>query len=125
MNFFDIKPEAFPQDGQYYFNILVITVAMNTQTWQAVMEDVQIEGIQNIWYTDELTTPEPTATCLYLDKDLDKEEVDFCIAAHPHKVVEISNSGICWYDMLDFDTDDLWGINAMLENDIDFDYEDE
>lgn len=124
MNFFDIKPESLPQDGQYYFNILVITIALNSENWEAFVEDSSIEDLTCVWYLDELTAPEPKAICVYLEDELDQdieesdiEQVIFSMEIYPHKVIEISKYGIAWYDMIDFNTGDFWSINGEIEED--------
>lgn len=122
MNFFDIKPESLPHDGQYYFNILVITIALNSDNWRDFVEETQMEGLTCVWYLDELTNPEPRAICVYLEDGLDEddeeeERVLFSMEFYPHKVVEISSQGVAWYDMLDFETGDFWSINNEIEED--------
>lgn len=121
MNFFDIKPESLPHDGQYYFNILVITIALNSDNWRDFVEETQMEGLTCVWYLDELTSPEPRAICVYLedglDEDDEEERVLFSMEFYPHKVVEISSQGVAWYDMLDFETGDFWSINNEIEED--------
>lgn len=116
MHFFDINPNHLPHDGQYYFNVLVITIALNLETWQEAIEDISIEGLESIWYTDQLTSPRPTAIHVYYEEELDGEEgCDFEITAYEHKVVEISSNGIAWYDMIDWDTDDPWDFDGYIE----------
>lgn len=120
MNFFDIKPESLPFDGQYYFNILVIVMAVNKEAWTQLVADTDIQGLECIWYTDEITSPQPKAYCIYLEDSLREDEL-FEISIYPHKVVEISGNDISWYDMIDFDTDDPWSIDGYMEGD-DSDY---
>lgn len=122
MNFFDIKLESLPHDGQYYFNILVITIALNSDNWRDFVEETQMKDLTCVWYLDELTNPEPRAICVYLEDELneddeEEERVLFSMEFYPHKVVEISSQGVAWYDMLDFETEDFWSINNEIEED--------
>lgn len=122
MNFFDIKLESLPHDGQYYFNILVITIALNSDNWRDFVEETQMKDLMCVWYLDELTNPEPRAICVYLEDELneddeEEERVLFSMEFYPHKVVEISSQGVAWYDMLDFETGDFWSINNEIEED--------
>lgn len=113
MNFFDIKPEALPRDAQYYFNILVIVMSVNQETWNLLTGDMEVQ-VEDIWYIDRITDPEPTIYCIYQEDDMD-EDTDLEIGMFPHKVVEVSSRGITWYDMIDFDTDDPWNLGGAWE----------
>lgn len=116
MYFFDINPSYLPSDGQYYFNVLVITIALNYETWEEAIGDTGIEGLKSIWYIDQLTSPRPAAIHVYYEKELDgEEEYDFEITTYEHKVVEISNNGIGWYDMIDWETIDPWDFDGYIE----------
>lgn len=111
MNFFDIKPSSLPEGAQYFFNILVITIAVTPEIWEELIGNL---SIQHIWYAEDLTAPEPQAICLYQEEEME-EDCDFEIAMYPHRVVELYNNDIAWYDMIDFDTDDPWRLDGEVE----------
>lgn len=111
MNFFDEDPMSLPCDAQYYFNVLVRTIAVHPSVAQEVLGGQTEEVI----FTEDITSPRPTVTYCYIDDELD-EDTEFEIECFPHCVVEISESlGVSWWDMLDFDTDDPWRIDLDEE----------
>lgn len=80
MNFFDIKPSSLPKDSQYYFNILVIIIGVNQETWKLLTEDIEI-SVQDIWYTDRITDPEPTVYCIYQEDNIEEDlEIEISIS---------------------------------------------
>lgn len=111
MNFFEEDPMSLPQDGQYYFNILVKTIAINPQQAEQYLG----KGIDEIVYIDQITGPRPYIFYCYIDDELDKD-IEYEIEYIPHCVVEVSESlGVSWWEMLDFDTEDPWRIDLDEE----------
>lgn len=114
MQFYDEHPMHLPNDGEYYFNILVICIAIS----EDYADEILPEGVEDIWYCDHLTDPRPYAIHFYRedpDEMYDEEEDDcndYEISYYPHCVVELSPTlGVTWFEMLDFDTEDLWRID--------------
>lgn len=108
MNFFDEDPMSLPRDGQYYFNILVRTIAVNPSLAKKIFP----EKIDEICFIGDITQPRPCVTYTFIDDELD-DDIEFEIECHPHCVVEISQSlGVSWWDMLDFDTNEPWRIEG-------------
>lgn len=106
MNFFDEDPMSLPCDAQYYFNILVICVAINPQC----SDEILGEGIEELTYIDKITDARPCAVFLYVDDELD-DDIEYEMECYPHCVVEVSGQlGVSWWPMLEFDTDDPWRI---------------
>lgn len=112
MTFYDIPENHLPSDAQYYFNVLAISIATDNA------EDFP-PGVDEIWYTDRLTEPEPHIYhfCLINNSKEEEEEEngiieDLEIEVLPHQVVEIHPTlGVCLYDMIDFETGNLWRID--------------
>lgn len=118
--FYNIPEHGLPQNGQYYFNILVICIAIKPD-WR--LEIFGNSQINDVWYLDNITSVRPYVYHFYIEQELinDKDNVDFYIEAYPHCVVEIRDDyNICFYEMIDFDTDDLWEIdNYYIEEEED------
>lgn len=113
MNFFDEDPISLPNDGQYYFNILVVCAAINP----ANAEQYLGKGIDEIQYTENLTAARPYLLYCFIDDELDKD-TEFEIECYPHCVVEVSEQlGISWWEMLDFESEDTWRIEPEDETD--------
>lgn len=112
MNFFDTDPVSLPKDGQYYFNVLVMCIAINP----ADAEQYLGKDVNEIQYIENLTAARPYLLYCFIDDELDKD-TEFEIECYPHCVVEVSGQlGISWWDMLDFDTDDAWRIEPDEED---------
>lgn len=115
MNFFDEDPMSLPRDGQYYFNILVRTIAVNPRCAEQYLG----KDIDEMCFIEKLTDPRPQMYYCFVDDELD-EDLDFEIECFPHCVVEVSKSlGVSWWEMLDFDTEDPWRIDMEYEEDCD------
>lgn len=102
MNFFDIEGKALPRDGEYYFNILVITIGFQ-----------KLEAAQEIWYLNFIKLPRPVAICCYEDAELRPEEIE--VNLYPNSVVEVSSLGVVWYEMISYDTNDFWDLEDVAE----------
>lgn len=111
MNFFDEKPHDLAPDGQYYFNVLVKTIAVNPQCAD-IMRQQNLDELVSI---EHITDARPYIIYCYIGYHLDKD-TEYEIECCPHCVVEVSaTEGITWWDMLDFDTDDFWRIDLDEE----------
>ena len=93
--FFDTPYSELPKRAQYYFNILIISIAVQPEVLTDILghkNTVDLWDVQNASYN--------------LDRDSDYE-----ICCIPHQVLEITpNNKISFYDMIDYDTDDPWGL---------------
>lgn len=112
MNFFDLDPGSFSKSSQFYFNVLVINVAISPQYAKEYFGN---ELIYEINYLEKLTDTRPTYIHFYVD-ELD-EDAEFEMSYEPHCVVEVDRrNNVYWYDMLDFMTDDPWRIDTYDED---------
>lgn len=114
MVFYDENPMHLPNDAQYYFNILVVCIAISDEYGDEILPS----GVEDIWFCDHLTDPRPYAIHFYREEqeEMYDEEIedynDYEIEVFPHCVIEISETlGITWFHMIDFDTDDNWRID--------------
>lgn len=106
MNFFDQDLEFFPSGAQYYFNVLVRVVAINP----IHAEEILGQGVTEICSIEHITDPRPYIICFLIDDEIDKD-TEYEIECYPHCVVEVDQkTGVFWWDMLDFDTEDPWEI---------------
>lgn len=108
--FFDLDPQSLPRDCEYYFNILVITVAVPVGSLpEAIWEASDISRLKDA---------RPIYLYVYEDEETTEEQID----AYPHCVVEVNTKTdeISWYEMIDFETERPWDIEPIEE---DFDYE--
>ena len=112
MNIFNIPPSSMPTDASYYFNVLVVNIA--------VKESLQYgrnEFFSDIWDISHITDPRPFVVHLYAedDNEFDDDE-NYIVELFANMAVEISQSlGISFYDMFDDEDDegdiqleDLW-----------------
>lgn len=107
MYFFDEDPMSLPNDAQYYFNICVTTIAIHPQCAEQYLG----ANVEEAIYTEQITSPRPRVYYFYIDDELD-EDMEYEIENFPHCVVEISKTlGVAWWEMIDFDTNDLWRID--------------
>ncbi|MCM1323963.1 MAG: hypothetical protein NC218_07365 [Acetobacter sp.] len=112
MNIFNLDPTSMPKDAEYYFNILVINIAVRES-----LQDDKEEFYTDIWYIEHITDPRPYIVHVYAEEDdfFDEDE-NYMIELYANMAVEISPSlGISFYDMFDGDDedgdiqlDDLW-----------------
>ncbi len=124
MTFYHIPDNHLPKGAQYYFNVLAISIGVSQKEW----EENFPKDTDEVWYTEQLTEPKPRIYHFYIIDDRDDTELleelfseeeladieveDLDIEILLHQVVEIHPTlGICLYDMLDFDTEDLWRID--------------
>lgn len=108
--------QALPQNCEYYFNILTITVAVPVGTLQKTCGTTEFHDLSR------LKDARPIYLYMYEDED---EECDMWETdAIPHTVVEVNTktNEISWYGMIDFETERPWAIEPIEE---DFDYDDD
>lgn len=110
--------DRLPKDSSYYFNILVKCIAISPQC----AEECEFpDGVQEIWYLDNINSSHPFITRVYVDNGLDEENFDadiefadtlFEVYCYPHQVVEITKDNqILHYDFIDFDFSDPWRLD--------------
>ena len=111
-SFFDIPNQALPQNCEYYFNILVISIAVPVGT---------LEGVESIDDLSRIKNARPLYLSIYESEECKK---DWEISVYPHSVVEVNTktNEVSWYDMIDFETERPWAIEPIEE---DFDYEED
>lgn len=110
MSFFNENPMKLPEGANYYFNILIVNIAVRTSA------DILTEGLEEYWDISTILEPRPYVIHFYIDNNL-PEDYDWQFECYPHKVLEIHpDLGISWYDMIDFTSDDPWGIWPIPEN---------
>lgn len=110
MNFFD--EDLKNTDNEYYFNVLVTTIAINQNCTNRYLDS----GINEITYIEKITSPKPQIVYCFVDNELDKD-LEYEILNFPHCVVEVdAEKGIYWWNMIDFDTDDPWRIDLDEED---------
>lgn len=110
-NFFDLPEQALPQDCEYYFNVTVFEVA-GPIGWLA--ERLGIKETQLVDDISHVKDPRPIYICFYEEEGLDKIEIE----AFSHTVIEVNmhTREVCWYDMLDFETERPWAIEPIEED---------
>ena len=93
MLFYDQDPKSLPDDGHYFFNILMITVGINPKYRNKYLP----ENVYDTWYIDKITEPRPYAVFIFVDDSLD-DTIEIDMKCTPHTVLEISKQlGISWF----------------------------
>lgn len=112
MNIFNLDPNSMPHDAEYYFNILVVNIAVR-ESLQMGNEDFYTD----IWDISHITDPRPYIIHLYTEDDeLFEDDERYMIMLYSNTAVEVSPTlGVSFYDMFDDDDDegdiqleDLW-----------------
>lgn len=103
MNIFNIPPSSMPADASYYFNVLVVNIA--------VKESLQFgrdEIYSDIWDTSHITDPRPFVIHLYAEDDEEfNDDENYIVELITNMAVEISESlGVSFYSMFDDEDDD-------------------
>lgn len=111
MSFFDNNPLEMPFDGQYYFDVCVINIAVRRS----------LEGeFEDIWDLSGILEPRPFVYHIFLDEeDTFDEDRHWDVEVFHHCVVEVSDSlGVSFFvtdsSEMDFDDgefaepDDFW-----------------
>lgn len=105
LTFFDINPEEFQEDSQYFFNVMVIYFAVNKS-----LKDELLNGENKIVYLEKITSFRPYIVIAAVEDDIE-EDIDGEVEYYPHSVVEITkDKDVDWWSMLDFETDYGWRI---------------
>ena len=116
MYFYDIDPMAFESGSQFYFNVVVYIMLIHED------DPFLPKDVDEQWYCDKITDARPTIYGVCRTDDLTYEEV-YEIECYPHCVVEITKEQeVMWYDMLEFDTEDMWKIELDEEEEEDNDF---
>ena len=90
--FFDEPYNALPKDAQYYFNILIICVAVSPQYAQEIFQ----QNIIDMWDIQNINDGRP-------------------FAVH-NQVLEVDPKlGISFYEMIDYDIDDPWRLDPSVD----------
>ncbi len=93
MRFYDQDPKSLPYDGQYFFNILVITIGINPKYRNKYLPN----NVYEAQYIEKITEPRPYAVFIFTDDSLD-DTVELDVKCIPHTVVEVSEQvGISWF----------------------------
>ncbi len=109
--FFDEPYNALPKNAQYYFNILIVCIAVSPQYAQETFQ----QNIINMWDIQGITDGRPYAVHIYTTHHINKD-FQYELQCLPHQVLEVdSEQGISFYDMIDYYTDDPWRLEP--END--------
>lgn len=116
--FFDIPQEYLPANCDYYFNVLMIELAVPIGALEKTF------GITE--YEDRLCLTSPRPRYLYVYEDETVNDEDGELEVYPHVVVEINRdtNEFSWYDMLDFQTERPWAIDP-IDEDFDYYYDDD
>lgn len=115
MTFYDIDPLAFPKGAQFFFNIVISTIAISYNS------DILPKELYDYWYLGGIKESQPFA--IYIYRSQDKIDNNCNPDIYTHCVLEIDpDQSICWYDMVEYETEDPWDPTPILE---DFDDDDE
>ena len=116
MTFYDIDPMAFPKGSQFFFNVVITTIAISYKS------DLLPDGVFDYWYLGGIKESRPFAIYIYRIPDKQENQM-FFPQIYTHCVLELDqDQTICWYEMLDYETEDAWEITPILE---DFDEDDD
>lgn len=109
-NFFDIPYEYLPQNCDYYFNVLMMELAVPVGALQKQFGITEYEDRQY------LTSARPRYLYIYEDEDVVDEEGELEIV--PHTVVEINRdtNEFSWYEMLGYETEYPWSFDPIDED---------
>lgn len=115
MTFYDIDPMAFPMGAKFFFNVVITTIAISYKS------DVLPKELYDYWYLGGIQESQPFA--IYIYRSQDKTDNTYEPEIYTHCVLELDeDQSICWYDMVDYETEDPWDPTPILE---DFDDDDE
>ena len=110
MTFYDIDPMAFPKGSQFFFNVVITTIAISYES------DLLPDGVFDYWYLGGIKESRPFAIYIYRIPDKRENQI-FFPQIYTHCVLELDqDQTICWYEMLDYETDDAWEITPILED---------
>lgn len=117
MTFYEIDPMAFPQGAQFFFNLVISTIEI------PIDDDVLPANIMDYWYLGGIREPQPFAIHIYRNPEITiKKDYRYEVIAYTHCVLEIDqDQSVCWYEMVDYDTEDPWDPTPILEDFDDWD----
>lgn len=104
--FFDEPYLDLPEKAQYYFNILIISIAISPQYAQEIFQNKVI----NLWDIQGVNDPRPIAIHIYTSYHINKD-FDYEVQCIPHQVLEVNENEISFYEMIDYDTSDPWRLD--------------
>lgn len=115
MTFYDIDPMAFPMGAKFFFNVVIATIAIPFKS------DVLPKELYDYWYLGGIQETQPFA--IYIYRLQEKKDNVYEPEIYTHCVLELdADQSICWYNMIDYETEDPWDPTPILE---DFDDDDE
>ena len=77
--FFDEPYLQLPQDAQYYFNVLILCIAVSPQFAQEMFQN----NIVDMWDIQKVTDARPIAIHIYITHHINKD-FDYEIQCLPH-----------------------------------------
>lgn len=104
--FFEEPYLSLPKDAQYYFNVLIICIALAPDYAEELFGN---NSIVDLWDIQRVNDARPVAIHTYVSRNLNKD-FDYEIECFPHQVVEVTDN-VAFYDMIDYDTDDPWRLD--------------
>ena len=120
MTFYEIDPLGFPAGSQFFFNVVVATIAISYES------DILPKEVYDYWYLGGIRESRPFAIYIYRNSGKSKFDNSFDVETYTHCVVELDkDQTICWYDMVDYETEDPWDPTPILEDFDDGDEEDD
>lgn len=109
--FFDEPYSQLPQDAQYYFNVLILCIAISPQFAQEIFQN----NIVDMWDIQKVTDARPIAIHIYITHHINKD-FDYEIQCLPHQVLEIDPKiGVSFYEMIDYNTNDPWRLDPDVD----------
>ena len=105
--FFDIDPMGFPQGASFYYNLVILVISIPFDS------TVMPKEFYDLWYIGGITETRPFAIYFFRDPNYKKYDYEL----YSHCVLEIDENGeICWYDMIDYDTEDPWILEPIIDD---------
>jgi len=118
MNFYELDPLGFPMGSQFYFNIVISTIAISYNS------TLLPKDVFDYWYLGGVKESRPFAIYIYRNSHAPENEYE--VETFTHCVLELDpDQTLCWYEMLDYDTEDPWDPTPILEDFDDWGEEDD
>ena len=110
MTFYEIDPLGFPEGAQFYFNLVIATIEISYES------DILPKDIYDYWYLGGIREARPFAIYIYRYHEK-KNDNYYDVTAYEHCVLEIDeNQEVCWYEMVDYETEDPWDPTPTMED---------
>lgn len=110
MLFYEIDPLGFPEGAQFYFNLVIATIEISYDS------DLLPKEIYDYWYLGGIKDARPFAIYIYRFSNHAKDN-PYQVELYQHCALEIDpNQEVCWYDMVDYETEDPWDPTPMMED---------